>query len=124
MDEKQLIAIEKPRYLVQPQPDRIGYAIVDTKGQDQPYVINSLQSLSAYERRQRTPENNQHSAEYNKKVAESWAYTWNLVEMGYCGSCHTLLSTVKGHENEWYAAVGYNHLYRTICFACSCSQED
>jgi hypothetical protein len=54
------------------------------------------------------------------KTAQEWCNTWNSVESGHCGSCQKLFA--EGESR--YPAGGYNHLYRTICLACACSQED
>jgi hypothetical protein len=113
-----------PRYIVEKAQASTGYAIIDTKGRDEPYLIDAMHSLRSYERQALTPAAIERYEEHNKKVAEQWAYTWNLVELGYCGACKALLAAIKGHENERYPAVGYNKLYRTVCFACACSQED
>lgn len=56
----------------------------------------------------------------DRQTALSWCETWNLVESGHCGSCKKLFT--EGEKR--YPAVGFNQLYRTICFACVCSQDD
>ncbi len=114
--------IADPRYAVQPSQEH-SYAIIDTTGHDEPYTIDAMRSLSRYEREELLPTAIQRYEEYNRTVAEDWAYTWNLVELGYCGSCKKPLAEQPGHEGERYPAVGYNNLYRVLCFSCACSQE-
>jgi hypothetical protein len=119
------ITIEKPRSIVQKATaGDDGYDIVDTTGKDQPYRINAMDTLSDYERNRLSSVSVQRYEAHSRRVAEDWASVWNIVELGHCGACQKLLAEDPGHKNERYSAVGYNHLYRTICFACACSQED
>ena len=97
-----------------------GYAIIDTTGKDEPYVISAMRSRSSYERQQLTPASIERTEQHDRGVAEDWAYTWNLVERGYCGACKRLLAEIPG-DHKGYTAVGYNRLYRVPC---ACSQED
>lgn len=102
------IAIPHPRYSVQEVP--AGFEIVDSTGQDKPYLIErcNTDGVDISESRQR--------------VAGDWCYTWNIVEMGYCGACGELRSEVS--DGGTYPAVGWHHLDKLICFYCACSQED
>ncbi len=120
--QQQPVTIENPRYIAQKAQE--GYNIIDTTGKEQPYLINAMRSLNSYERQRLTPASIQRYEEHNKRVAQEWAYTWNLVTLGYCGACQKPLAEIPGHENERHSAVGYNKLYRVICFNCACSQED
>jgi hypothetical protein len=117
MSLPQTITITNPRYIVEKHP-KDGHSIIDTTGKDKPYTI-PLPSRYTYEP-PRTPAELADSNAFNKSVCESWAYVWNIVEMGYCGACQH-----KFAEGETrYPAVGFHVHDRTICFNCACSQED
>lgn len=109
------IDVSKPRYIVAEASDGSGYGIVDTKGNDQPYMIDLPRVDEP-----RTAEELAQSLEFTRKAAEHWAYTWNIVELGYCGACEHKFA--EGEQR--YPAVGFHHLDKTICFSCACSQED
>lgn len=102
------IEVTNPRYSV--REVRAGFEIVDSTGQDEPYLIERLNSDGV------------DISDFNKSVAEGWCYTWNLVEMGYCGACGKL--RVEVSDGGTYPAVGWHHLDKLICFYCACSQED
>lgn len=58
--------------------------------------------------------------EHDLKTAQGWCDTWNLVESGHCGSCKKQFEP----DEKRYPAVGYDRLYKTLCFYCACSRED
>jgi hypothetical protein len=68
--------------------------------------------------------------EHAQKVAEEWAYTWNLVELGYCGNCHRRIANIPGYrpgpggEPPIHTHTFGHQMYRKLCFDCSCSLED
>lgn len=106
MKTKQTVTVLTPRYTVEEVTN--GYNIVDSTGKDEPYFIDRRNSDGV------------DISEGSKECAEHWAYTWNIVEMGYCGACEHKFT--EGERR--YPAVGFHSLDRTICFGCACSQED
>lgn len=100
------IKITKPRYTVQQW--QTGFAIVDATGKDDPYIIERYNSDGT------------DISNAAKRCAEDWAYTWNIVEQGYCGACQHKFA--EGEKR--YPAVGFHSLDKVICFSCACSQED
>src|SRR5436305_1793129 len=87
-----------PRYIVQ-KAQPYGYAIIDTTGKARPSLINAMGSLDRYERAQLTAESIASYEEHNRKVAEDWAETWNLVEQGHCGQCKRKISDIPGYQS-------------------------
>lgn len=61
-----------------------------------------------------------HMEAHDLKTAQGWCDTWNLVESGHCGSCKKKFEP----DEKRYPAVGYDRLYKTLCFYCACSRED
>lgn len=106
------------RYTVQKAAGR-GYDIIDTTGQDKPYHIDAAGSFDGDELARLTPADLESYEAQSQRVAEHWRTIWNRVEAGFCGSCGK--PTPPG---EGYASVGWNSLYKRVCFSCACSQED
>lgn len=96
-----------PRYHVEPASNGTGFTIVDSTGKDQPYIIDRCNSDGV------------DISDASRQVAEDWCWTWNIVEMGYCGACARPLQ-----PGERYPAVGFHRLDKVVCFSCACSQED
>lgn len=125
-----------------------GWQIVDTTGQDEPYIIQHFVNTEEFKQqepdylldpmfgvhfkligdqfvheldpRYMSAEDIARSEEHDHKTAQGWCDTWNLVENGHCGACRKTFA--EGEKR--YPAVGFHKLDRTICFACACSQED
>lgn len=98
--------VEKPRYHVEPASS--GFAIVDSTSKDQPYIIDRCNSDGI------------DISDASRQVADDWAWTWNIVEAGYCGACARQFA--PGEQR--YPAVGFHRLDKIVCFSCACSQED
>ncbi len=112
------------------------YEVIDTQGKDKPeqfaislylddeeYASECFYARMNYSKipeRLLGEEYAQRYSEHNRKTAERWAQIWNIVEQGHCGACRKKLDP----SEQSYPAVGFNRLYRRVCFACACSQED
>jgi hypothetical protein len=68
--------------------------------------------------------------EHAREVADGWAYTWNLVDLGHCGNCHRKIADIPGYqpgpagEPPMHTHTFGHQMYRKLCFDCSCSLED
>jgi hypothetical protein len=124
--EPERIPIENPRYVVQ-AGHGLSYAIIDTTGKDAPYVIGESNNDRRHVKNEASRKRTQ---EFNRKVAEDWAYTWNLAENGYCGLCKRKISEIPGYqpgtngEPPQHEFTFGHRMYRRLCFYCSCSQDD
>lgn len=67
--------------------------------------------------------------EHARQIAEDWAYTWNLVELGHCGNCQRRIADIPGYQPGPAGVLpAHTHtfghqMYRKLCFDCSCSLE-
>ena len=100
------IEVSNPRYTVREVEP--GFEIIDTQGKDESYLIDRFNTDGI------------DISESSKRVANHWAYIWNIVEMGYCGACQKKFA--EGESR--HAAIGFHSLDKIVCYACAASPED